>query len=126
MSGGTRPSSPTSKMGQTGERGVSTPRRSTLVEPFSAAVTSRWLMPLETGAKGGRQGGQRGQRPGDAGQAGLEVRHALTSSRCGGVGGGRRTSWGRNAQYRTNRQTIPPGATGRMRLAAATDRERNL
>jgi hypothetical protein len=38
----------------------------------------------------------------------------------------RRTSWGRNAQYRTNRQTIPAGATGRMRLAAATDRERNL
>jgi hypothetical protein len=47
----------------------------------------------------------------------------FTSSRCGGVE--ETNLLGRNAQYRTNRQTIPAGATGRMRLAAATDRERN-
>jgi hypothetical protein len=47
-----------------------------------------------------------------------------TSSRSGGLE--EAILLGRNAQYRTNRQIIPAGATGRMRLAAATDRERNL
>ena len=48
----------------------------------------------------------------------------FTSSRCGGLE--EASLLGCNAQYRTNRQTIPAGTAGRMRLAAATDRERNL
>src|SRR5829696_533713 len=75
-------------MGQIGERGDSTPRRSTLVERFSAAASSVSLRPLLAGPEGGGQRGQRCKRPGDAGHAGLEVRHALSPPPLRRGGGG--------------------------------------
>ena len=76
--------------GQTGRvallRGDAT--RLPVIDSSVDAATSWALVPLRGGAEGGAQGGQRGQRPGDAGHAGLEVRHALSPPPLRRGGGG--------------------------------------